>query len=349
MASSTRAARILACCQFGLFPTIDWLSCSPSWQRPVVNRLAFVNWFVLLAALLLVWPQYANFTRAQTPQANTMSSVLDGEIKSLPTAVEPSPDVPAEKPAQPETHDAGDEIDELLTKLVLGHLPHDFKQDKDWGTQAERFDGLKVRRKGLQIRTKRKKKMVNHGSWRKFNASLVDPENRFSVSVKNMREAHEGKVAFDLHCQSDLKIDGRIAQWIKGVQLYSLSLDGKARVKLAVTIELETVMDVTKFPPDLIFRPRATAAELNVEDFRIDRISKIGGEVSQQASRWASSAIDEQIEAEETKLVDKINVDLKKNEKKLRLSLHDAVSSKWSKAATEFMPEDVQEAIRSTE
>jgi len=277
-----------------------------------------------------------------------MSSVLEGEIQSLPTTTV-TPTVKPAAPAKQETHDAGEEIDELLTNLVLGHLPHDFQQDKDWGGQAERFDGLKVRRKGLQIRTKRKKKMVNHGSWKKFSASLVDPKNRFSLSVKNMREADEGKVAFDLHCRSDLKIDGRVAKWVKGVQLYSLSLDGKARLKLAVTIELETVMDVTKFPPDLIFRPKATAADLDVEDFRIDRISKIGGEVSQQATRWARSAIDEKIGAEEAKLVDKINADLKKNEKNLRLSLYDAVSSKWSSVATEFMPEDVQQAIRSSE
>lgn len=313
-----------------------------------MNRLVFVNLLVLLVGLLLTEPQSAlSQASSQVSPPRSMNSVLEGEIESLPTVAESSVVVPPT--ASPEIHDAGDKIDDLLTKLVLEHLPHDFKQDKDWGAQAERFNGLKVRRKGLQIRTKRKKKMVNHGSWQKFNVSLVDPENRFSVSVKNMREADEGKVAFDLHCRSDLKIDGRIAKWVKGVQLYSLSLDGKARVKLAVTIELKTVMDVTKFPPDLIFRPRATAAHLDVEDFRIDRISKIGGEVSQQATRWARRAIGEKVEAEEAKLVDKINKDLKKNEKNLRLSLHDAVSSKWSDVATEFMPGDVQEAMRSTE
>ena len=157
-----------------------------------MNRLVFVNLLMLLVALLLVWPQHAQFARAQTSKPAPMNSVLEGKIESLSTVVESSVVVPPAKPTTPATHDAGDEIDDLLTKLVLGHLPHDFEQDKDWGAQAERFDGLKVRRKGLQIRTKRKKKMVNHGSWKKFKASLVDPENRFSVSVKNMREADEG-------------------------------------------------------------------------------------------------------------------------------------------------------------
>ena len=215
---------ILLCCGFWEFPTINRSSCSPSWDVPSVNRLVFVNLFMLLAVFLLTGLHFAlSQTLPQTSQPTQMNSVLDGRIESLPAVAESSVIVLPKQSAQPETHDAGDEIDELLTKLVLGHLPHNFKQDKDWGKQAERFDGLKVRRKGLQIRTKRKKKMVNHGSWKKFNASLVDPENRFSISVKDMREADEGKVAFDLHCQSDLKIDGRVAKWVKGVQLYSLS------------------------------------------------------------------------------------------------------------------------------
>ena len=310
-----------------------------------MNRRAIVNLSTLLVGTLLTGSQFA-LTEALSQ--TTMNSVLDGAIESLPAPVVSSTKVPSD-PAAPETHDAGEEIDDLLTKLVLDHLPHHFEEDKDWGGQAERFDGLKVRRKGLQIRTKRKRKMVNHGNWKKFKVSLVDPAEKFSVSVKNMREAEEGKVAFDLHCRSDLDIDGRFAKWVKGMQLYSLSLDGKARVSLAVTIELETVMDVTKFPPDLIFKPQATSANLEVEEFRIDRISKVGGEVAQQATRWARSAMDEKLGSEEAKLVDKINKDLKKQEKKLRLSLHDAVSSRWSKAATEFMPEDVQEAIRSSE
>ncbi len=344
------------------FATVEPLVIHSPYTLPLIVQLAFLPWCAQRAAV----------AGAQTPPTTALQSVLDGEIETLPVATQPvtaafdkaRPQVRSSAPiaarsiapsqaastlhpGEPESHDAGEEIDALLTKMVLGHLPHQFEQDKDWGKQAERFDGLRVRRKGLQIRTKRKKKMVNHGNWKKFGASLVDPDQKFSVSVKNMREADDGKVAFDLHCRSDLKIDGRVAKWVKGVQLYSLSLQGKARVNLAVTIELETVMDVTKFPPDLIFRPQTTSAHLEVEEFRIDRISKIGGEVAQQATQWARRAIDAKIATEEAKLVEKINRDLKKNQKKLRLSLHDAVSSKWSQVATGFMPADVQAAMRS--
>ena len=341
--------------------TANSLACAslrnPSESCQSCHRLNAPRWSSFWKGLLLLM-LFLCSSDALAQQPPPMRSVLEGGIQKssvikhgTKTPVSAAPPVQAGSSTddEPTAVDAGAEIDELLTGLVLKHLPHDFAEDKDWGRQAERFDGLKVRRKGLEIRTKRKKKMVNHGSWKKYNVSLLNPKEKFAVSIKNMREIPDEKLAFDLHCRSDLKIDARLKKWIKGVQLYSLSVDGKATVSLVVTIELETVLDFSRFPPDLIFRPVATAADLNVEEFRIDRISKVGGEVAQQATAWAREALDKKIAGEEVKLVKKINESLKKEAPKLRLSLHDAVSSKWAPIAKDFLPEDVQEAAESSE
>lgn len=314
-----------------------------------INRI-LVTRFVGVVVLFNAWMSSSVIFCAIGQEPELGRSVLDGPIeiqsKKKAQSVSMASKVDQSGADTAVSRDAGEEIDALITKLVLSHLPHEFKQDKDWGKTDERFDGLKVRRNGLKIYTKRKKKTVNHGNWKKYKVTLVDPAQQFRVSVKNMREATDGKVAFDLHCRSDLKIEGRVAKWVKGLQLYSVSVDGEAVVKLAVTIELETAMDVAKFPPDLVFRPEAKDATLELEKFKIDRISKVGGEVAQQATRWARSAIEERLESEQRKLVQKINRDLKKNADKMRLSLHDAVSSKWSKVATEFMPADVRTAAQ---
>ena len=233
----------------------------------------------------------------------------------------------------------------MITGIVLKNIPHEFKEDKDWGAQELRWNGVDVRRDGLKIRTHRKKKMVNHGTWKKYDVSLLNPEDQFSISVKNMREAEDGKMAFDVYVAANLKIDGRQAKWVKGVQLYNVSIDGKTKVNLKTTIELRTLMDVTKFPPDLVFRPEATAVEISVEDFRIDRISKVGGEVTQQITRLARGAIENRLEKEETKTVKKLNAEFSKNADKLKLSLHEAMSNKWSAAAKKFMPADVKKAL----
>ena len=46
--------------------------------------------------------------------------------------------------------DAGEKIDQLLTRLVLENIPHKFEDSKDWGRQVERWDGVKFRREGLR-------------------------------------------------------------------------------------------------------------------------------------------------------------------------------------------------------
>ena len=100
------------------------------------------------------------------------------------------------KTSTPTAADAGEDIDKVLTRLVLENIPHDFRETKDWGGQDERWDGLKVRREGLKIETQRRKKMVNHGTWKKYSAQLRNPNEEFTVQVKNMRETVDEKLAF---------------------------------------------------------------------------------------------------------------------------------------------------------
>ena len=303
----------------------------------------------MLSSALLLFPITLSCV-AQEPQ-----SVLDGPIVGQTNLPQPTPSADPIPPANDlvkdntpkDVVDAGDDIDELITSLVLKNIPHQFNEDKDWGKQESRWDGVKIRRDGLKLRTHRKTKMVNHGTWRKYEVSLMNPKDQFSISVKNMREVEDGKMAFDVHVAANLKIDGRQAKWTKGVQLYNVSIDGKTRVKLMTTIELRTLMNITKFPPELVFRPEATAADISVEDFRIDRISKLGGEVSQQVSRVAQQSIESRIEKEEAKIVKKLNKEFEKNADKLKLSLNEAMSSKWASVAQKLMPADAKEAMEN--
>lgn len=304
--------------------------------------------WVLLIFLLAAMP-------AQAVTGQEIQSVLDGPIldaQGKAIVIADASDLTAisqstqrSTDGEPENVDAGKDIDALITKMVLKNIPHEFNEDKDWGAQELRWNGVNVRREGFKIRTNRRKKMVNHGTWKKYDVSLLNPEEQFAISVKNMREAEDGKMAFDVYVAANLKIDGRQAKWVKGVQLYNVSIDGKTKVKLKTTIELRTLMDVTKFPPDLVFRPQATGAEIAIEDFRIDRISKVGGEVTQQVTRFAREAIEKRLEKEEAKTVKKLNAEFSNNADKLKLSLHDAMSNKWSAAAKKFMPADVKKAL----
>lgn len=242
--------------------------------------------------------------------------------------------------------DAGESIDRILTQLALDAIPHSYTDDKKWGKQEERWDGIKWKRDGLRISTKRRKKMVNHGTWRKYSTEFINPKEEFSVQVKDLHKLDNGKTGFNLHFTAHLKLSARQSKWVKGVQLYSLSAEGHTKIRLAVACELGITMDITKFPPDLIFQPKAIDADVVVDEFRIDRISKAGGEFAQQMTRAVRKQLDEKIAEKEVKLVEKINKQLTKKKDKLRLSISDAVSSKFAtKEARALLPVDIQKAI----
>jgi hypothetical protein len=276
-----------------------------------------------------------------------MTTVFGQESKQEKSILQLNKKAPSNNPLKiNDVADAGQSIDRLLTQIVRDNIPHTFTETKDWGGQEERWDGIEFRREGLKLETKRRKKLVNHGTWKKYSASLLNPDQEFSVQLKNMRQLSDDKMAFDIHFTAHLAVDGRQSKWVKGVQLYSLSARGHAKVRMKVSIELNVKMDVAKFPPDMIFEPTATKADLEIDEFRIDRVSKAGGEFAQQVSKGVRRKLDEKVSEKEVKLVKKINDQLAKKKDDLRLSFADAMKSKWAESAKPFLPKSVQSAIK---
>ncbi|MEM9412921.1 MAG: hypothetical protein AAGA30_17550 [Planctomycetota bacterium] len=229
------------------------------------------------------------------------------------------------------------QLDDFLTKLALDAMPVNYVEDKDWGMQVERWDGVKIRIEDGKLKTKRRKKMVNHGTWDRYEVSLVDPEKNFAVQLNNFQEMENEKVAFDVLVSAKIALESRQSKWIKGVQLYSISADGSASVRLKLSVSLGSKMDVGKFPPDLIFDPSITNAEIELAEFRIDRVSKAGGELAQQVTRVVRKKITQKIEEKENKLVQKLNSRIDKNRDRFRLSVHDAMKSKWAAAGKKLV------------
>ena len=267
-----------------------------------------------------------------------LTITLLGLLVSLGSALQAQTNT---EPAQEEqtTSDSDDakQLDDLLTKLALESMPVRHVENKNWGQQSERWDGIKVSFQNGKLHTKRRKKKVNHGTWERYEISLVDPAESFSVELDNFQELAKDEVSFEVAVSADVDVLARQSKWVKGVQLYSISANGSASVQLVLSINLGSSMDVSKFPPDLIFDPLVAEADIELSNFRIDRISKAGGEFTQQLTRLVRGKIDQQIARKEEKLVEKLNAKLEKNKDRFTLSVHDAVKSKWARAADKLL------------
>ena len=233
----------------------------------------------------------------------------------------------AQEPVTVSAADSG--LSELVTGIVRNNLPDQYEKKKNWGQTTDVWDGLHMSLDGVRIKTKRKKKQVNHGTWTMYRAQLTHPDE-FTVEVKNLRRLDDGRAAFDAEFYAPLAVFGRVNQWQYGVQLISLSADADARVRLKITCAVTTRLEASKgFVPDVAFEPEVTAAQIVLEDFRLNRISQLHGPLVKEIGEEAHDFLQDEINDRNTQIVAKINKQIAKQQDKLRLSLADLASTKF--------------------
>ncbi len=217
----------------------------------------------------------------------------------------------------------------LITAIVRENLPDQYESRDHWGDTKEIWAGLDVRLDGLRIDTKRRKKQVNHGTWKLYRVRFIEPEKYLHVDVQNIRELPNGRVEFDLLADARLDVFARLAQWELGVQLISLSVNAEARTQFRVRCDLGLKLDPSKLPPDVLLDPMVSQAEVRLADFRVRRISQIGGSVARELGEEARDLLDKELAKQNQKLPSKINRQIDKNRDKLRLSVQDLLTSQW--------------------
>jgi hypothetical protein len=224
--------------------------------------------------------------------------------------------------------DAG--LSELVTALVRANLPHDYEKKKNWDQTKEVFDGWHVTRDGLRLKTKRKTKAVNHGTWTLYRVKLTRPDE-FTIRISNIRTLADGRAAFDAEIAAPLAVFGRLSQWNYGVQLVSLSADCDARVRLqtSVAVRLSLISDKDKLVPDVQLQPEVLDAKLLLDEFRLKSLSQLHGSWAKHLGEEARGVIEDELAERNAAITTKLNQQIAKKKDKLRLSLADLAKSKW--------------------
>jgi hypothetical protein len=226
----------------------------------------------------------------------------------------------AEQPARPWTPPV--EFQEFLTSIAREHLPDKYEKSKNWGHTKRVVSGLRVELDGLRLETRRRYRDVNDGAWQKYRIDILDPDKHFEVKLHSLRQ-EENKVLGKVIVEARLKVFGRHSQWERGVQLFSVSAEATARVRLTASVECTARLDASKLPPDVILSPRVTAADLKILDFELQRVGELSGPGVESLSHTVREILEERIAERRHKLVERLNKSLAKREEKFRLSASD--------------------------
>ena len=215
-----------------------------------------------------------------------------------------------------------------LKQLICENIPESYVDDKKWNQQKEVWDGLDISRDGLKIETKRKRKLVNHGTWTRYCLRAVDPQRYLDVQFRRLEATPEGKVAFDVSIELLLDVFGRMSQWVRDVQLISLSANADAVCKLSVAGTIEFQLNPLRLPPDIRIKPHVDTARIDVTYFRVRRISQLGGPLAVELGNGLRRALEDKLEESNAKLPDKMNRQLEKHSDRMLFSTHDWLESK---------------------
>lgn len=230
--------------------------------------------------------------------------------------------------AQPVAPIATPEMVAWLERLIRNNLPPTYEDDRKWGKQKEVWDGITFRREGLRIETKRKKKTVNSGTWTRYAISIVEPEKHLFIAFHRLEPLPDGSIAFGVTVECALDVFGRLSQWVRDVQVISLSANADAACRLTLEGTVQLQLNPLKLPPDISIKPHVDQAHVELTYYRVRRISQIGGDFAKHLGNGLRRVVDEKLADMNGKLVDKINRQLDKHQDKLTFSAQDWLKSK---------------------
>lgn len=256
-------------------------------------------------------------------------SLLRALLLTAP-AVLSAADPPTHAPESTDSFTPSPEFQDWINDLVRQQLPHDYEKRKNWGHTVRSFDGVSIKIEDGRLKTHRKYEQKNDGQWQHYRVTLKNPQEKFDIQIAKIRKLADGKVGLEITALASLSVFGRQSQWEHGIQLYSVSAEADARVRLWAQVEVATHLDVTRFPPDVSLDPTVTAARFEIPDFRLRRIGEFRGPVVRSLSHATREALEEKLADDNAKLVAKLNKAIDKQEKKLRLSVADIMSSRFS-------------------
>ncbi len=223
--------------------------------------------------------------------------------------------------------DSFNDLARVVRAVLLETMPMHLEDTRQWGKQRPFIAGLELRRDGMRLETKRKWELRNHGDWRRFSGTMVNPEESFAVKVRNIQSESAGQFVFDLEFSALVAWEVRQAQWERGVQLWSISAMGTASVQMAVEFELTTSIERNDTGLVVSLNPTVRKAHLAVDEFRVRRISKLGGEVAKRVTTIAQRYLDDELNRLNDQLADRINRKIADRRDRLRISLDE-----WSRA-----------------
>lgn len=279
---------------------------------------------VIIATLCIMKPTWAQnpplvipSTPADFPRQLTPSSTIPSS--TLPKSTIPSSTGPLDsKATQPQKLTPA--ATEFIKGLALIVLPSTFTDDDDWGNTKRIQSGLNMKMDGLELKTSRRWKNVNHGLWRKVDATLIDPLKFFNLQIWLLPKTKDNQPSYRISASLRVELTVRQQQWNRGLKAYSLSSDILTDVSVDTVIDFRSKLVHVDEEKRLQILPHIQSANVRVDRFLIRRISHAKGTAAKSFGSMLEPVVRKVVEKKSRTLPQKINSKIEKKADKFQIS-----------------------------
>ncbi len=243
----------------------------------------------------------------------------------------PAGTAPSAASAEEDAHsyEPTEEMQQLVLRLLRDNVPREFASEKKWN-RTKRMTVIRLRDERGRLRPGPREKDMRHGQWSKYKAQLINPDQELDVRIVHVRGGDQGPVKVRVVATGKINAVARVANWRRGVQLYSFAANADAKLRITLDMETQLVLDPSHLPPDVLIKAEATDAKIEVLDFELNSLSDLHGKLAEGLGELVQKYIEDEVEEKNEKLVRKINEAIEKKQDRLRLSLANLLNSAWS-------------------
>jgi hypothetical protein len=222
-------------------------------------------------------------------------------------------------------------LSQLAAKIIAEELPREYERKKDWGQTKKITTGVRSSGNFFEFDIHRKKSKVNHGVWKHYRLTLVDPDKNLDVKIENLRTLESGRVALTLNVAAKVHGWARTKVYEHGVHVIALEAEGHTSIRLSLDAEIGIrSVETDSILPGYAIDPVVTDARLKFKDFELERISNVGGAVAHELGIILREAVEDELKGQ--KLANRINRSIDKKRDRLQLT-PEMLLGKWDPKA----------------
>jgi hypothetical protein len=215
---------------------------------------------------------------------------------------------------------------DIAREVAIHVIPENYRDDRHWDKTEKVASGVKVKTKGGQVRFEQREKKVNHGFWRRFSMSLLNPDKTIRVDIKNVRKTPEGATRFELYVSVRARCETQFALWTWGVKGINGTVESDVTLQalLDCSFCVDSEFTEASILPAFALKPEFYSLDLKLSDVDTRQIGLLGGWVAEELGNGTRKAFEDLLQSQEKPLLERIRKSVAKNQDRLRLDPADA-------------------------